>query len=345
MTFPATANAVDFFESVIRSDLSVEVTCDRVSDYLGCPVACEDRQGIRIESGPVADGASSLTLVSGETVWIGGPPRSPVDRVSPELLLEQFAVVVKLAVARRRFSSTVVAAVQTALGSGSSEERADALGTLGLSPDGPVRCVCIAGPDAGRGKLVEEIRQRTEGKAYPARIGRVTAVLVAGDASLDHLSVPVGNHLGRGGFRPARSAPQSWQQARSALRFTQPATRAGRDHTTEEAVQLRYEVIAAYAPLAEAWAGERIAVLPDVRALDELIYREGADMLRTVDVVAATDSFREAARQLRSHHSTVASRVARAERALGFSFSANYGRSRLMLALMMRRLWISAELV
>lgn len=352
MSQPAAMVVVDFFDTLIRSDLPVQVVCDRTAHFLGCPVGFVDRHGTRTASVPresvteassmIPDGAVRRSLASGEMVWIGaGERNSGVD----DSLLELFGTAVKVAAARGRRWSVTAAGVRSAIGSGTLEERRDALRSLGLGRSEQVRLFAVAGPEAGRGQVVDELRERVGGSVFTAPVGQVTAVLVASAAGQDRLLVREGNHLGISTVVPADDAPHAWQQAMAALRFSQPATRTARDHSVEEAVQLRYDVMYPYAALADAWTADRIAGLPDVRALDTLIRQEGGDMLRTLDVVAATDSFREAARQLHTHHSTVAARVSRSEKALGFSLSENYGRSRLVIGLMMRRLRASSDLL
>nr|WP_232542122.1 LysR family transcriptional regulator [Nocardia bovistercoris] len=61
-------------------------------------------------------------------------------------------------------------------------------------------------------------------------------------------------------------------------------------------------------------------------------------MLHILLAVAATESLRQAARTVHMHHNSVTHRVQRAERALGFSCTKPYGRTRLMFVLTLHRI-------
>ena len=331
---------MEFFDALIRSDLSVEAVCDRVAEYLDRPVGCVDRRGNRVSSTGRTINTKRVAhrdLVSGETVWIGGTGSDT------DFLLEQFAVVAKVAMARKSRRPLQSASVRVVIGSSSEGERRTALRSLNIRSR--LQLLALAGPEDGRAQIVDEVRERVGSAVFTADVGRTTAMLVGTSTPLERLWIPAQNHLGASTIMSALEGPEAWHQAWAALRFSQPSPRAGRDHSVEESVQLNYSVMAPFAPLADVWSGERTAGLPDVRALDILIIHEGPEMLRTLDLVAATDSYREAARQLHTHHSTVAAKVARAERALGFSFNKNYGRPRLMVGLMMRRLRDTSDLM
>jgi molybdenum-dependent DNA-binding transcriptional regulator ModE len=61
-------------------------------------------------------------------------------------------------------------------------------------------------------------------------------------------------------------------------------------------------------------------------------------MEQTLLAVAATDSLRQAGRTAHLHHNSVAHRVERAEKVLGFACTEPFGRARLLLTLTLHRL-------
>ncbi|WP_313503298.1 acetate--CoA ligase family protein [Corynebacterium variabile] len=188
-------------------------------------------------SAVVPDGAVRHRLLSGEEVWIGEPGAGREPEVFDRDLLELFAVAAKVALARGRRWSVVATGVRVAIGSGTPEERRDALRSLGVGTKEQVRLIAVAGPEAGRIRVVEELRERVGAAVFTAPVGQVTAVLVVSGSDLDRLLVTAGNHLGISAVTVAEDSPHAWQQAMSALRFSQPATRTARDHSVEEAVR------------------------------------------------------------------------------------------------------------
>lgn len=95
----------------------------------------------------------------------------------------------------------------------------------------------------------------------------------------------------------------------------------------------------------ETMPPDLIERMPDVHKLEMLIEQGGPEMLAALDTIVAATSVRHAARLLRVHHNSVAHRVASAERRLGFSVSDNDGRCRLFVALMLRRMRNTHDLV
>ncbi|OLO25742.1 hypothetical protein PZ61_0235460 [Streptomyces sp. MNU77] len=150
--------------------------------------------------------------------------------------------------------------------------------------------------------------------------------------------VPVGTLASFCGPRPVLAAPEAWRLARLALRFARPSPRGNGPYGLEEAVLVDGSRLGGFALLAETLSAGQITACPDVRALDRLVDEYGEDMLACLEAVAATESLRKAARVLHRHHNSVAYRVERAERHLDFRFTEPYGRPRLFLALVLRRL-------
>lgn len=84
-----------------------------------------------------------------------------------------------------------------------------------------------------------------------------------------------------------------------------------------------------------------VSGLADVRGLAALAGGDLPNMLTVLEAVAATESIRQAAQLVHMHHNTVAQRVRDAEAALGYPLTEPYGRTRLMVGLILYRL--SAE--
>ncbi|MFJ3585136.1 helix-turn-helix domain-containing protein [Streptomyces sp. NPDC090127] len=231
-------------------------------------------------------------------------------------------------------------------------QRSRALHLLGLPPAGPMRAaaVVVAEPGSLQGALrvcAAELygppSTRTGGTApYAALWPRVGALLLPGPgtsgARPGRGAVPARGPLavGRGvavGLGPAvapERLAESWAQARRAVRF------AGLGPTWPrlvDAAELGAQVLLADIPEDAALAH------PDVAAVARLEAEpDGPQMLATLEAVCRTRSLREAAKLLSLHHSSVAHRVARAERALAMSLSDPSERQRAHTAVLLWRL-------
>ncbi|MET0828193.1 MAG: hypothetical protein ABWY26_01630, partial [Microbacterium sp.] len=284
-----------FFDRLLRADVTPHAACQRVADELGMPVGYRSREDECFAATP-GGAVSALSpppdalrrvVSSGDTVWVDGDLGG-----GAEMVLEQLSVVLRVAFAREQVWSQSALAVRTTIGGASADERADALRELGLSVRSPVTIVAVAGPTAGRAFIEDQLREAGVGPIRDAVVGRITVLVISGARDLPLLDVPIGNHVGVSALVPALNAPRAWDQARSALRFTQPSARGGTDHTDVEAVVLTFAQLRHFEGLADAWSQERIEEMDDVQALRALIHHEGKEMLRTLDLVAATDSYR-----------------------------------------------------
>jgi sugar diacid utilization regulator len=105
----------------------------------------------------------------------------------------------------------------------------------------------------------------------------------------------------------------------------------------EQAV-VAYETLGALGLLAEL-PSERLQVQPDVVALERLANTpSGAQDVQVLDVFCQTGSYRAAAIALYMHHSSVASRLAHVEDALGWPLDTADGRFRATVATLVRHL-------
>jgi hypothetical protein len=219
------------------------------------------------------------------------------------------------------------ALVELALSAEAGEaERARALRLLGFGA--ATRLQVLATPagesDDGAG-LVAHLRAAGL-RARGSRMDEVAAVIVA--PGVDDL--PGGPRVGVGPVVGGAAVVESWEGARTALRFTGPDPR---DRVVRWADLGALALFAGYVP------GEAITELPDVRALEELGRRpHGSEVVEAVAALCAEGSVRRAATAAHLHHSSMAARIARAEAALGFSLADSAGRLRAYLALALVRL-------
>ncbi|MFF9026028.1 helix-turn-helix domain-containing protein [Streptomyces eurythermus] len=233
------------------------------------------------------------------------------------------------------------ALVQAVLSSAMPEaQRSRALYLLGLALAGPMRAAAVvvaepaALPDALRACAAGLLAPPTRagGPAPQAVLWPTVGVLLlpAAGAARRPAPVPCGVAVGLGPAVAPERLPESWAAARRAARF------AGLGPTwprLADATELGAEALLADIPRDAALAH------PDVAALARLEAEpDGAQMLATLETVCRTRSLREAAKLLCLHHSSVAHRVARAERALGTSLSDPAQRQRACTALLLWRL-------
>jgi DNA-binding PucR family transcriptional regulator len=139
--------------------------------------------------------------------------------------------------------------------------------------------------------------------------------------TLDPTRFPTGVHAGVG---DADNPSRSWQEARTALRFT----------TTRQPV-VHYTNLGALALLAqvpEAAARDNT----DVTAIADLA--DTPENLATLDAYCTTGSVRQAAELLHLHHSSVARRLEQLGKTLGIELTEPTGLLRARLALTTWRL-------
>ncbi|MGW0465453.1 helix-turn-helix domain-containing protein [Streptomyces sp. NPDC003027] len=220
-------------------------------------------------------------------------------------------------------------------------ERSRALHLLGLAPVGLVRAAAVVVPEptALRPALAAcaaalHVPHARAGSGAPrgALWPTVGAILLPGPASPrgGPAVAPRDVAVGIGPAVAPERLPDSWSQARRAARF------AGLGPTWPTVVPA--PDLGALALLADIPAAAALAH-PDVMALARLgAEQDGAQTLATLEAVCRTRSLREAAKLLSLHHSSVAQRVARAERTLDMSLTDPSGRQRVQTALLLWQL-------
>ena len=273
---------------------SVRVRVD-AEGGVGQPSAAPDPAWPRLDFGAVPS-----------TLWLEhtGPERA-VDA----LVLERAAAAIEPLLLRTRgrgdASHPDEASVELLLSRDSpAEARATAARRLRLRPDGLVRTVAVH-----------------DGAPALVRVGGPTA-----DVELeDGVRAGVGPAVG------VDDLPDSWDQARQALRLTAAATHQDPGPRVVYADRAGSQLLLAALIDADTPAPRDVVVVEDA-------VRTAPWMLETLHAIADSTSMRAAAGQLRVHHSTAQERAARATRALGWDLDDPQGRFRLQLALVVRRL-------
>lgn len=340
---------IGFFDALVEARASIDVVLRQTAILAECPVGARTADGRvseRIEPAGAAArygeppaGSRTYQLPSGGEVWLerSGPPH-PLD----DLLIERFALAAGLVLGpgRREVEDMDQGALlRLAVSTAAPEpERLRAMGRLGIPPTSTVHVTAMTGLPAS----LDEICRSLPGRCR-ARVGEAD-VLLAGHRLPDTLRIPLGCQIGTASPHLAVHLPEAWREARTALRFTLPSKHPDPPYLSHESTLVRFESLGGFAAIAETLTAEQISRVPDVAALDRLAEQSGGDeMIRTLEVVAATESQRRAATILHLHHNSVAHRVVRAEQVIGYSVAEPYARPRLMLALVMRRLRATAS--
>lgn len=269
-------------------------------------------------SGPPSPASTTAPITLDEeeigTVWLERPGApGPLD----EVLLDRLAIAAA-AVAERygpaRTTMADPALVELAISSDGDEAgRARALRLLGFAADRPVHVVAVRSglPLDQVGGLVCPAR--------PVKAAQLADVGVILATTVDRSRFPADVRAGIG----ATDRPDlSWQEARTALRFTTPRQPV-----------LHHDELGSLALLAQV-PRTTVRDNADVAA----IARIAPDDLETLDTYCATGSLRRAADLLHLHHSSVARRLEQIARTLGIDLTEPTGLMRARLALTAWRL-------
>jgi hypothetical protein len=274
----------------------------------------------RETSAPSSPASTTVPITLDEeeigTVWLERPgPPVPLD----EVLLERLAIAAAAVVERYGPARTTMAdpaLVELVISSGSDDaSRARALRLLGFAPDLPVHVVAVRSnlPLDRIGGLICPARPV---KAAPlAEVGVILATTV------DPAPLPAEV---RAGIGAAESPERSWQQARTALRFTTPRRPV-----------VHHDSLGALALLAET-PRDALRENTDVAAIARIA--GNLEQLETLDAYCATGSQRRAADLLHLHHSSVARRLEQIGKDLGIDLTRPAGLIRATLALTAWRL-------
>jgi hypothetical protein len=270
---------------------------------------------------PPASTTTPITLDDEEigTVWLERPGEpGPLD----EVVLDRLAIAAAAVVERYGPARTTMAdpALVELVISGDSDEAARnrALRLLGFAADLPIRVAAVRStvPLDQVGGLICAGR--------PVKAAPLAGVGVILATTMDTTHFPAGVHAGIGA---ATSPARSWQEARTALRFT----------TTREPV-VHYDRLGALALLAHV-PEEAARDNADVAAIGRLA--DNPDDLATLDAYCATGSLRRAADLLHLHHTSVARRVDLIGQTLAMELTDPTGLTRARVALTTWRLLTS----
>ncbi|MER6950509.1 helix-turn-helix domain-containing protein [Nonomuraea sp. NPDC000554] len=267
---------------------------------------------------PPAFATVPITLDDEEigAVWLErpGPPGSLDDLLLERLAIAAAAVVERYGPARTTMADPAL--VELVISNGSDEAaRTRALRLLGFAPDLPVRVVAV------RSQLPLDQVGGLVCPARPVKAAPLADVGVILATSVDPARIPAGV---RAGIGTAERPERSWQQARTALRFTTPRQPV-----------VHHDDLGALALLAQ---------VPQDAARDNADVTAIAHMagtpedLATLDAYCASGSLRRAADLLHLHHSSVARRLERLGKTLGIELTEPTGLVRARLALTTWRL-------
>lgn len=216
------------------------------------------------------------------------------------------------------------------------EERRAIRREIGWDDQSRVTVLAVAGVGDSQDGAERLAASMSASPVVMAYVGEVLAVVVAG-RPVQELDVPEGMSVGVGEEVSASELHASWQSALMALRFSMPSRRSRGPYRLFDAVIVDVANIGALRVLADVAGQADVQELADVRGLTTLA-EAVPDMVTVLEAVAATDSIRRAAQLVHMHHNTVAQRVRDAERALGYPLTEPYGRTRLMVGLILYRL-------
>ncbi|MFF5254104.1 PucR family transcriptional regulator [Streptomyces leeuwenhoekii] len=267
---------------------------------------------------PAASTTVPVTLDEEEIgeVWLErpGPPGSLDDVLLERLAIAAAAVAERYGPARTTMADPALVELVVSPGSDDAA-RARALRLLGFAAGLPVRVAAVRSAVPLDRVAVLLCPSRPVKAAPLADVGVVLAT------TLDPTRLPVDVRVGIGAAdRPDRS----WQEARSALRFTTPRRPV-----------VRHDSLGALALLAQV-PPEAARDNADVAAI--ALIAGSPEELETLDVYCATGSLRRAAEVLHLHHSSVARRLEQIGRTLGFELTEPSGLIRAGLALTAWRL-------
>jgi len=335
-----------FFDAVQRRPGDLVGVLRATAAFAQCVVGLDDpAAGTSFRVAPDGRLLPPRTDHDGPRLWLERDPAGPLDALLLQHLVR--AVEHHRAARRRRASAgserpgDAAAPSEQALvrllvsPTADDGDRARAALHLGLRADAGVQVVALAG--GGTPELVTRVGGRVAALRWaPDAPGEATGgpllLLQGGRLRPDDL-VGEGTRAGTREAASPAAVALAWPQARVALRFA-----AAGLHGTSDDRLVAHEELGALTALASV-PGEVARSLPDVRALTDLGRRPGGrGLLATLAAVCRTRSHRAAAVQLHLHHSSIAGRLAHAERALGFTLDGDHAITRAQTALLLHHL-------
>lgn len=343
---------LDFFDQQIVEGAQMESVVAPSAAFLDCTLGIRlaDDTGIAHASdgrevSPIAP-ATALTrqLARGGEVWLA---RSGHLLETDEFALARFAVTTQAIsrTARATFGIPARTSPLQTLVDGTADGAATsvALRSLGLCSADLIRIVIGAGTPGTWSRLAQHLaeRNRVVGRAG-VNLRHVALICVEPDTVVDICDIPAGLRVAQSRTFQAQYARDAYLNARMALHFALASPRDTGPYLPIEGVFPNADSIGCNEVITTLGA-DYISSIDDIKALDVLVEEHGTEILRVLEAYAATESQRKAATQLFMHHNTVAYWVRKSERVLGFPCDAPYRRSRLMLALCLRRVRENSE--
>ena len=327
---------IAYFDTLVERGASIGDFVRGAAAQAGCAAGFADRsrgQVVRADAAgrpldPVPpEQVSTVEVLDdlGAQVWL---ERVGTPSVVDAMVLERFAAGVRITLERTRDRDRVGPALRVLLdGQAEPEQRRAAADRLGLT--GPAT-VLAAAPLAGGADGLP----RGTGR-LATRIGRVHAIV---RSDLDATAELDGWRIGIGRAADLAHLHESWAQALVALRTTSDGAPGEPGATV-----VRYADLGGLAVVAEQISAVA-AEVADVRALDAVAATHPW-ALGTLDAVIRHLTVRSAATELHVHHSTLQERIVHLRRELGFDVDSPTGRQRAALALVLRRLRNSGDLI
>jgi hypothetical protein len=337
---------LDFFDQQIVDGARMESVVAPSAAFLGCTlgVRLADDTGIAYapdgqQVSPIAP-ATALTrqLARGGEVWLA---RTEQLLETDEFALGRFAVTAQ-AISRTARATTGMPArpcpLQTLVdGAADGAATSMALRSLGLRAAEPIRVVIAAGPPGAWSRLAQHLAERNRVVCRAGvNLRHVALVSLEPDAMVDIHDIPVGMRVAQSRVFQAQYTRNAYLNARVALHFALASPRDTGPYLPIEGAFPSGDSVGCYEAIT-ALPPDYISSIDDIKALDVLVEEHGTAILQVLEAYAATESLRKAAAQVFMHHNTVAYWVRKSERVLGFQSDAPYRRSRLMLALCLRR--------
>lgn len=343
----AALRVIAAYDALVQHHASAEALVRTTAALAECPAGLDDAEcGPAVRSGPdgrVPDGAPVVVPDSlraeiqadGQVVgqvWLerDGAVPHPYD----ELILERFSLAAS-ALRRPSGIDRDPALVEAVVSRDTDEiQRSAALRRLGLDPGRQVRTVAFAAADPGdytpSAAVHAAVRAATaaDRSARSAVLGRV-GVVVQDAASPRPDPVP-GAVLGVGPAAPALEVALSWRAAQTALRLGQVLPLLV--GPVADSAELGALIALAHVP------ADAVTLDDDVARLRAHIAAGFDDDVTAVEAFLARGSLRGAGELLHRHHSSVATRLARIEEALGADLSSAPGLFRVQAALVLVRL-------
>lgn len=339
---------ISYFDGLTRNHASAEVLVRAAANLAECSAGMRDSNGtiiafsehsaveLAIDSPTIVERQFGTTKLNG-VVWL-----ERIGEVEPldDMVLERMAVAAEIVLERRTGLSGSkpedAVLIRTMVNPRARGlDRLEAAKALGLQ--GNLAVVAISSErDLSRDRdLLSRLGRAFGATARGASISEhLTAIFLASPVTdvLDPSSLDSelrdGEAAGIAVPAPIGDAPEAWVKAQNALRFA----RAGKRRVVVNSELGSLEVLAEIDPA-------RASSIGDVRALDRIQAAAGGEeTLKTLRSICSTGSIRKTAGELQLHHSSVNSRIRKAEAQLGFSIENLDGLFRLSLAIKLRDL-------